>query len=252
MLRAVTKKSLNRGVKGVRVLSTQAAPTAPPVPPVPRVPPTSPPHVPKPAAPPRKSGRKVVYTVGALAAAAAGVIGYAYVDPEFRNKVETTVPQAKQVFDTVLGSSSLSKTKQQLLDLKDQAANVLPKKKVEEVLPPLSRYTLPEFDKKPPVHVDPVDVKTAVDTGDAKPSPEIIAKRAKELESSLLSAIHSAESKVSAATDAKIKTITAINEHAALVKATVDEPQNADWEKVGLTRHIVILSVKIAAMARSK
>ncbi|KAK6009016.1 hypothetical protein OSTOST_26079, partial [Ostertagia ostertagi] len=124
------------------------------------------------------------------------------------------------------------KTKQQLLDLKDQAANVLPKKKVEEVLPPLSRYTLPEFEKKPPVHVDPVDVKAAMETGDVKPSPEIIAKRTKELESSLLSAIHSAETKVSAATDAKIKTITAINEHAALVKATVDEPQNADWEKV--------------------
>ncbi|KAK6009015.1 hypothetical protein OSTOST_26078, partial [Ostertagia ostertagi] len=95
MLRAVTKKSLSRSLKGVRTLSTQAVPTTqstqvpPTPPPVPPVPP-----VPKPAAP-KKSGRKFVYTVGALATAAVGVIGYAYVDPEFRNKVETTVPQTK-------------------------------------------------------------------------------------------------------------------------------------------------------------
>ncbi|VDP43713.1 unnamed protein product [Heligmosomoides polygyrus] len=180
----------------------------------------------------RKSGRKFVLTVGALSASLVGVVGYAYADPEFRHKLETTAPFLKPSLDAILGSSSFSKTKQQLEGLKEQVISVIPKKKTEEVLPPLARISLPEPEKRPPVHVDPVDVKTPKEISEEEHSPDVVVQKRKQLESALLSAIQSAESRVRAATDAKIKTITAINDHAKLVKATVDEPQNADWEKV--------------------
>ena len=48
----------------------------------------------------------------------------------------------------------------------------------------------------------------------------------------MLSAIHQAEVRVQAATEAKIQTISAVNEHANLLKKTVDNPQNANWESV--------------------
>uniref|UniRef100_A0A158QYN2 MICOS complex subunit MIC60 n=1 Tax=Nippostrongylus brasiliensis TaxID=27835 RepID=A0A158QYN2_NIPBR len=180
----------------------------------------------------RKGGRKILLTAGVLGLAAAGTVGYAYADPDFRHQIETTIPQAKPVLDSILGSASLSKTKQQLTDLKDQVISVMPKKKTEEVLPPLAKVIRPEIETKPAVHVDPVDVRTPIVVTDEKPSQEVVAQRTRKLESSLLQAIQSAEGKVRAVTDAKIQTIEAINRHAQLVKATVDDPQNADWDKV--------------------
>ncbi|KHJ99947.1 hypothetical protein OESDEN_00010 [Oesophagostomum dentatum] len=215
----VTKKSLEQGLKGIRTQATQATPTPPP-----------PPHVPKPP-PKRGGGRKVALTVGTLAAATGGVVGYAYMDPEFRQKLEATVPQVKPALDAIMGSDTLSKAKQHLEEIKEQVVSVIPKKKTEEVLPPLARVPLPEIERKPPVHVDPVDLNPPQEKS-ARPTPEVIAERSKRLESSLMAAIRSAEAKVRDATDAKVMTINAINDHAHLVKATVDDPQKADWEKV--------------------
>ena len=53
-----------------------------------------------------------------------------------------------------------------------------------------------------------------------------------ELEQSLRNAIQQAEIRVQSATEAKILTINAINEHAELLKKTVDNGQNANWEGV--------------------
>ncbi|KAK5972332.1 MICOS complex subunit MIC60 [Trichostrongylus colubriformis] len=222
MLRAVTRNA-GRRLKCVRAQSTQ-------------VPPAPQPYVPKPAPPKRKRGRKFIYAIGALATAAVGVVGYAYVDPTFRQKVETNFPPLAPVLDSVLGSSSLAKVKQQLSDLKDQAVSYIPIPKTipqtNESLTHPKSDDLPKTESKPLVHVDPVDVRAPTATRGATPNLEVTAKQREELESSLLSAIQSAETRVRAATEAKIRTIAAINEHAALVKATVDEPQNADWEKV--------------------
>ncbi|WKY16032.1 hypothetical protein Q1695_001033 [Nippostrongylus brasiliensis] len=219
------KRSVERGWKNVRCLSTAPTSTSTQSPnPAPS------PAVKKPS--PKKGGRKILLTAGVLGLAAAGTVGYAYADPDFRHQIETTIPQAKPVLDSILGSASLSKTKQQLTDLKDQVISVMPKKKTEEVLPPLAKVIRPEIETKPAVHVDPVDVRTPIVVTDEKPSQEVVAQRTRKLESSLLQAIQSAEGKVRAVTDAKIQTIEAINRHAQLVKATVDDPQNADWDKV--------------------
>ncbi|VDK61017.1 unnamed protein product [Cylicostephanus goldi] len=74
MLRAATRKSLEQGLKGIRAQATQAP-----------APPPPPPHVPKPAK--RRPGRKLALAATALAVGASGVVGYAYMDPEFRHKV---------------------------------------------------------------------------------------------------------------------------------------------------------------------
>lgn len=213
MLRAATKKSVEHGLKGVRLQTTQAAPPPP--------------------MPPKKSGGggSLALTVGALTAAAGGVVGYAYVDPEFRNKVETTAPFLKPLFEKVLGAASLPKTKQQISDLKDQVVASIPKKK-EEILPPLIRPAPPAIDKKAAVHVDAVDVKKTIDILPPKPTAEQTVANNKQLESSLLAALRAAESRVRDATEAKIQTIAAVNQHAQLLKKTVDNGANADWEKV--------------------
>ncbi|CAI2356678.1 unnamed protein product [Caenorhabditis sp. 36 PRJEB53466] len=214
MFRIASKRSVSQTLKGARQQSNQAA--APPKPPV---------------QPPKKSGgRKGLALVGATVVGAGGVVGYAYVDPKFRHKVETTVPPVKQVFDAVLGESSLAKTKQQLGDIKDKVVGAVPKKK--EVLPPLELTPLPPVLPKEPVHVDPVDVRKDVTPLPVKPSPELVAIKNKQLEDRLKSAIYSAEGKVRLATDAKLKTINAINDHASILKQTVDDAQHANWENV--------------------
>ncbi|VDM55562.1 unnamed protein product [Angiostrongylus costaricensis] len=179
-----------------------------------------------------RSGRKVLLSLGSLVAVTGGVIGYAFVDPGFRLQIENTAPFTKPAFDAILGSSSLSKTKQQLTDIKEQVMSAIPKRKSEEVLPPLARIPLPEPEKKAAIHVDPVNVKAPQETGSVKQNTEVVLQKGKELESALLTAIQSAEGRVRTATEAKVKTIAAINDHSQLVKSTVDEPQTADWEKV--------------------
>ncbi|KAK6766915.1 hypothetical protein RB195_026278 [Necator americanus] len=218
MLRAATKNRIVWGAKSVRNYAVQTAPTPPP-------------HLPKPSS--KKSGaRKLTLAIVALAAGSGGIIGYAYMDPEFRHKAETTLPLVKPAFDRVLGSSTFSKAKQHLVDLKEQVASVIPKKITDEVLPPLPRIPLPELEKRQPVHVDPVDITSPQDAYPPKSNPVLSAERSKELESSLISAIQSAEAKVRAATEAKVMTINAINDHANLVKSTVDDPHTSNWEKV--------------------
>lgn len=60
-----------------------------------------------------------------------------------------------------------------------------------------------------------------------------------------MSAIQSAEAKVRAATEAKVMTINAINDHAVLVKSTVDEPHKADWEKVRMLLQFIEIFVDV-------
>ncbi|CCD63791.1 MICOS complex subunit MIC60-1 [Caenorhabditis elegans] len=214
MFRIASKRSVSQTLKRARQQSNQAA--APPKPPV---------------QPPKKSGGgKGLALVGATVVGAGGVVGYAYVDPEFRHKVESTVPPVKQVFDAVLGESSLQKTKQQIGDLKDAVVNAVPKKK--EVLPPLELAPLPPVLPREPTHVDPVDVRKDVTPMIPKPSPDVVFAKNQQLEEKLKIAIHSAEGKVRLATEAKLKTINAINEHASILKQTVDDAKHANWENV--------------------
>uniref|UniRef100_A0A8R1DY20 MICOS complex subunit MIC60 n=1 Tax=Caenorhabditis japonica TaxID=281687 RepID=A0A8R1DY20_CAEJA len=214
MFRIASKRSVSQTLKGARQQSNQAA--APPKPPV---------HRPK-----KSGGGKGLALVGATVAGVGGVVGYAYVDPEFRHKVETTVPQTKQVFDAVLGEASLEKTKKQIEDIKEKVVSTVSKKK--EILPPLELAPLPPVLPKDPVHVDPVDVRKDVTVVPVKPSADIVAAKNKQLEDRLKNAIHSAEGKVRVATEAKLKTINAINEHASILKQTVDDAQHANWENV--------------------
>ncbi|ULT80621.1 hypothetical protein L3Y34_010880 [Caenorhabditis briggsae] len=212
MFRIATKRSVSQTLKGARQQSSQAAPP-PPKPPV---------HQPK-----KSGGGKGLALVGATVAGAGGVVGYSYVDPEFRHKVEVTVPGAEQVLEAVLGKSNLDKTKK---EIKEAVVAAVPKKK--EVLPPLELAPLPPVLPKEPVHVDPIDVRKDVTPIVAKPSPDVVVAKNKQLEDRLKIAIHSAEGKVRIATEAKLKTINAINEHAAVLKQTVDDAKNANWENV--------------------
>lgn len=50
-----------------------------------------------------------------------------------------------------------------------------------KVLPPLARIPLPEFERKPPVHVDPVDLRPPQEIPPGKLSPELIAERSKRV-----------------------------------------------------------------------
>ncbi|EFO89905.1 hypothetical protein CRE_07355 [Caenorhabditis remanei] len=178
----------------------------------------------------RKSGGgKGLALVGAAVAGAGGVVGYSYVDPEFRYKVEVAVPGAEQFFGAVLGESPLNKSKQ-IEPVKDISLAV--SKTNRNALPPLELTPLPPVLPKEPVHVDPVDVRKDVTPVQPKLAPEIVAAKNKQLEDKLKIAIFSAEGKVRVATEAKLKTINAINEHATILKQTVDDAKNANWENV--------------------
>ncbi|KAF1747408.1 hypothetical protein GCK72_023870 [Caenorhabditis remanei] len=213
MFRIASKRSVSKTLKGARQQSNQAAP--PPKAPVP---------------PPQKSGGgKGLALVGAAVAGAGGVVGYSYVDPEFRYKVEVNVPGAEQLFGAVLGESPLNKSKQ-IEPVKDISLAV--SKTNRNALPPLELTPLPPVLPKEPVHVDPVDVRKDVTPVQPKLAPEIVAAKNKQLEDKLKIAIFSAEGKVRVATEAKLKTINAINEHATILKQTVDDAKNANWENV--------------------
>lgn len=49
------------------------------------------------------AGKIIAGTVAAVAAGVGGVFGYSYYDPEFRRKIEDTVPPMKSVFQPILG-----------------------------------------------------------------------------------------------------------------------------------------------------
>ncbi|GMR60746.1 hypothetical protein PMAYCL1PPCAC_30941, partial [Pristionchus mayeri] len=203
----------------------------------PRLQSSTPTPVPK---PPKKSGggKKLLFTTATVAGVAGGVVGYAYVEPEFRQKVESAFPPAKEVFDKVLGESSLQKTKQQVEDAKNKVIAAIPKRKQVDVLEPLPLATLPPIEKKAPVHVDPVEVKPPVIV-EKKPSEEQTKKINAQLEERLMGAIAAAERKVQTLTEAKMNTIQAIRNHAQVLKQTVDDGQNSNWDTVNAALHEV-------------
>ncbi|GMT06081.1 hypothetical protein PENTCL1PPCAC_28255, partial [Pristionchus entomophagus] len=216
MLRAATRSTVRQS--GARLQSSAPTPTPKPSP------------VPKPQKK-GSAGKKLLATTATLAAAGGGVIGYAYVDPEFRHQVESTIPPTKQVFDSILGESSLEKTKHQIEDAKNAVIAAIPKRKQSAVLEPLPLEKLPPIEKKAPVHVDPVDVKPPVIT-ETKLSEDQVKKINAQLEERLMGAIAAAEMKVKTLTQAKLTTIKAIEKHAKTLKQTVDDGQNANWENV--------------------
>ncbi|CAB3400477.1 unnamed protein product [Caenorhabditis bovis] len=204
MFRVAARKSVSQSIKSVRQQSSQPA-------------------SPSPAVAPKKSGVGKAL-VGLTVAGAGGAIGYAYVDPEFRQKIETTIPQSKEVLDKILGETK----KITIQPLPGKLSSLEEPKKVKDVLPPLEKVPLPPV-SRPPINVDPVDVKKEV-----APivSPAVELEKNKQLEDKLKKAILSAEGKVRLATDAKLRTINAINEHASVLKKTVDDAKNAKWENV--------------------
>uniref|UniRef100_A0AC34Q0J9 MICOS complex subunit MIC60 n=1 Tax=Panagrolaimus sp. JU765 TaxID=591449 RepID=A0AC34Q0J9_9BILA len=178
-------------------------------------------------------GKKLAVTVGLTGTAVGGVLGYAYVDPEFRKMVEETIPQGKVLLDNVLGPPH---GKIEIPSL----TSFLPKQKVElpvsstKVLPaPIAASELPvEKPKREPVNVVPVDVKKSSIPQDVKPDQAKLDADNAALEKRLLAALSTAEAKVRSANDAKISTIAAINEHAEKLKKAVDDGVNANWETV--------------------
>lgn len=187
-----------------------------------------------------RAGRKILAATGLFAAASGGTIAYAYLNPSFRTKVEEIIPQSKDVFDYAfgLGSTTAEKAINQIVDVKDRVANVLPfpRKTNEEEKSLLKVPPLPPIQtvSKSPAVVDPVDLKATQDSviPDSKANAELKLKKNKEIEDALKAALSSATSKVQIATDAKVSTMAAISEHANLLKKTVDDGQNADWSKV--------------------
>ncbi|GMT36145.1 hypothetical protein PFISCL1PPCAC_27442, partial [Pristionchus fissidentatus] len=216
MLRAATRSTVRQS--GVRLQSSTPTPA-------PR--------------PPKKSGgggKKFLAATATIAAAGGGVIGYAYVDPNFRQQVESTIPQSKELFDSILGQSSLEKTKKSVEDAKNKVIAAIPKRKQVDVIAPLPLEKLPPIEKKAPVHVDAVDVKPPV-IGEKKLSEEQSKKINSQLEERLMGAIAAAEKKVQSLTEAKMGTIQAIRNHAQVLKKTVDDGQNANWENVNTALH---------------
>lgn len=192
------------------------------------------------ATPKRNSFAKKLAITGAVAGVTAGgTIAYAYVDPSFRSQLEISIPYSKELFAYTIGERSLGQTKQHVNDLKERVIKAIPqpKKKAEETEKPLLTIEpLPETYKPSTLNavVDPVDV-TALPEEIRPPehvSSDMRAVKNQELEDSLKAALVSATAKVQTATDAKLVTISAINEHSNLVKKNVDDAQNADWDKV--------------------
>lgn len=190
---------------------------------------------------PKKSSfmKKLVVVTGVTTAAAGATMAYAYVDPSFRTKLEEKVNWSKEVFQNKFGggTASLEGAKQHIVALKDRLTNSLPStRKANESeerllkldsLPPISTSS------KSPTVVDPVDVRAVpseIVTTDV--DPQLRLRKNKALEESLMASLASSTSKVQIATDAKIATMAAINDHAKLLKKTVDDAQNADWDKV--------------------
>ncbi|CAJ0953667.1 unnamed protein product, partial [Mesorhabditis belari] len=214
MLRAATKESVRSGAKWVRSNSTGPSPIPPPIP----------------SRTTGKSGSGLKWMLGLTTVAAGGTIGYAYYDPEFRNKVETTIPQTKDVFNAIIGKPhhKIALPAAPVSTLQPAAI-----KSKEKVLPPLEVHKPPPVAKKPAVEVDAVDVhKKNADLVHTKPSEELVKIRNKQLENRLIAALRAAETHVQTASEAKLQTIRAINDHAACLKKTVDDGPNADWEKV--------------------
>ncbi|KHN86124.1 Mitochondrial inner membrane protein [Toxocara canis] len=104
--------------------------------------------------------------------------------------------------------------------------------RVEEMMPwtkccfERTEHLLCKFKSKCPKRAPVVNV----DKKDLDAS--FVAKKNKELEAALIAAIEIAESKVRTAKDSKLKTITGIREHAALLKKAVDDRENGDWSGV--------------------
>ncbi|CAJ0570260.1 unnamed protein product, partial [Mesorhabditis spiculigera] len=167
--------------------------------------------------------------LGLTTAAVGGTVGYAYFDPEFRHKLETNVPPVKQALDAVLGPAP--QKIQPLPTTPNKPAHILPKK--EEVLAPLAVHQPPPIQKKKAVEVDAVDIhKKSPELNHIKPNEEVAVARNKKLDERLLKALKTAEVTVQRASEAKLETIRAINDHAELLKKTVDAGQNGDWSEV--------------------
>uniref|UniRef100_A0A1I7ZU12 MICOS complex subunit MIC60 n=1 Tax=Steinernema glaseri TaxID=37863 RepID=A0A1I7ZU12_9BILA len=180
-------------------------------------------------------GKKLFLTTTLLGGAAGGAIGYAYVDPEFRNKIEENVPQSKELFQTLLGPprSGLTPKASGIASL--TSLRKAPIEHKEHVPEPTPAPVKPAVSSpKPPVEVTPVDVKKPVIPSGV---PEVAVNAEvenKRLEDRIKAAIQSAEAKVKVATDAKLKTIQAIDEHARALKKAVDDGPKAQWESVSV------------------
>ncbi|CAD5222210.1 unnamed protein product [Bursaphelenchus xylophilus] len=178
-------------------------------------------------------GKKLFALTAVGTGVVGGTLGYAYVDTEFRKTVEDTIPQSKQLFDATIGpptrnafvstpiveklGHSVSEVKQKVSEM---AHKVVPEKK--ELPPP-----------KPRPEIVPVDVhKPVLPPSTKKPTSEETVRATKEIEKNVISALEKTQKVVKDATDAKIKTIEAVTNHAKAIKEAVDAGSNANWDKV--------------------
>ncbi|TKR77347.1 hypothetical protein L596_018342 [Steinernema carpocapsae] len=185
----------------------------------------------------RSGARKLAFTTVIAAGGAGGVCGYAYLDPEFRKLVEDTVPRSKDAFDVILGPPRTKLVPRSFSDV--VPPKPLHKAPVEEkkVVVPAPQVPVAPVKPKVVVEVTPVDVTNlALPT----PVPQVNAETLnKQLEERIKAAIQSAETRVKIATDAKLKTIQAIDDHAKVLKKAVDDGAKANWETVSAALGVV-------------
>uniref|UniRef100_A0A914VVZ9 MICOS complex subunit MIC60 n=1 Tax=Plectus sambesii TaxID=2011161 RepID=A0A914VVZ9_9BILA len=198
-------------------------------------------------------GKLLVYTAGAAVAGAAGIVGYAYVDPTFRQNMEISVPQTKAVFDTVIGkqgikpidSSKTTPSPGAVSDLKNKVLGLLPGKKEDEhtkdgrsageaaASTPLLKPKPKVEDKSSSTPAPAPTKKEVVNLGKAIVDEEAAKTKANsDLEERIKYAITSVEKKLSRVFESKNKTIVAINHHAKLLREAVEDPQDPKWAEV--------------------
>ncbi|KAK0396321.1 hypothetical protein QR680_001670 [Steinernema hermaphroditum] len=183
-------------------------------------------------------GKKLFLTTTLLGGAAGGTIGYAYIDPEFRRKVEENVPQSKELFQTLLGPPRSGLSPKALSEVVPLPTLKEEKKTSLKVADAPTTITTTTDKPKKLVEVTPVDVKKSVIAAVPEPVLDVEAEN-RRLEDCIKSAIQSAEAKVKFATDAKLKTIQAIDDHAKALKKAVDDGAKANWNSVSVALNVV-------------
>uniref|UniRef100_A0A0N5A2I0 MICOS complex subunit MIC60 n=1 Tax=Parastrongyloides trichosuri TaxID=131310 RepID=A0A0N5A2I0_PARTI len=170
----------------------------------------------------------VIVTGGTAAAAAGGTIAAAKYDPKYRSKIEETIPQTKEIFNTVLGPNE-SNIKQ----VKDNLAPSLTVVQKKAYQPPVAEKIKQKEEVEAPkpkkvIEVIPVDVKKPVES---KKTDE--KERANEIfKQKIIAALTEAQEKVKETNTTKLSTCEAIKNYTNIFKKAVDDGKDANWDFV--------------------
>lgn len=206
---------------------------------------------------PKRSSRFLLKSTALLGVGTALFGGLVWYDDRVRKTVEENVPYSKDVFDAVF--STIEEKSKQIKEIKiDQLTNFFDKESssieseknttdskalkltsISDLTPKSSIKSLPDIKTKVEStdSITPIEVRKPVNfetEKEVKPKDTIVDN---EFELQIIESLKFATEKASSAKDAKLKTISAVQKHSALLKEAVDQGftndvNSIEWEKV--------------------